>query len=283
MTNKFFQIFAALYLLIACTNGSSKSKDLPQKIVSLTVASDEILYALLEEKGELNRIAALSSFSNDSKYSNIAEKSKKIKNKVGSQIESILQLKPDLIIAAKFTSPNLLTKLSQLKLNHLKLESFSNLGDIKKNINLIANATGTHSEATKLIESLETIKPIKFQKSPHVLNYNPSGYIMGQDTIITDLLKKMGIENVVKESGWPKITPEKISTLNPDYIIASGNVGDLDIVHKQLSAAPGWSSIPAVKYKKIILVPEKDLSSASHFIVNAYSLIKSSIISDMKK
>ena len=136
------------------------SQKRPMKIVSLTVGTDEILYDLLAERDETKRISGLSSFSIDARYSNIADKASSFK-RVGSQIESLMVLQPDLIIVAAYTNPNFLNKLDELKLPFLKLESFKSISDIKNNINSIAGRIGAMNEAKSIINSLDRIKVIK--------------------------------------------------------------------------------------------------------------------------
>lgn len=244
------------------------------KIVSLTVGTDEILYDLLAERDETKRISGLSSFSIDARYSNIADKVSSFK-RVGSQIESLMVLQPDLIIVAAYTNPNFLNKLDELKLPFLKLESFKSISDIKNNINSIAGRIGAMNEAKSIINSLDRIKVIKSSKKKiKIINYNHSGFLMGKDTIFTDLIEKLGFENVITSKGWPKISAEKILTLNPDFIITSGNVGDRKNILDQLNKKSGWRNLTAVKKGQVIIVSGKDLSSTSHYLVKAYEQIK---------
>ena len=94
----------------------------PEKIVSLTVGSDEILLELLNTDYERQRISALSSLADDPVYSESIEMAKKVRGRVGAQIESVVNLKPDLVICAQYTNPDTLAKLKELKVPHLRLK-----------------------------------------------------------------------------------------------------------------------------------------------------------------
>lgn len=71
----------------------------PERIVSLTISTDEILLELVA----VERIAALTYLVDDPGISNAVEKSKKVSARLdGNSAEAILALKPDLVIVADF-------------------------------------------------------------------------------------------------------------------------------------------------------------------------------------
>ena len=155
-------------------------------------------------------------------------------------------------------------------MNHIKLSKFSSIEDIQENIKKIAKAIGTEKQATPLLKQLNTIEVIKGYENSTMINYNKSGYIMGKNTIIDDLLKKSGLKNAVTAKGWPKISAEKLISLKPDYIVSAGPEQDRQRVFNDLSKLQGWSQMESLKNKKIIMIESRYLASTSHYVVNAY-------------
>jgi iron complex transport system substrate-binding protein len=260
--------FLSMIFLGLCFNQDALAK--VKRIVSLTVGSDEIVYDLLEKSSELHRIAALSTLADNPSFSNISKKAKNIKNRAGAQIESVISLRPDLIIVAAYTNPSFLNKLNELKLNHIKLSRFSSLNDIKLNIRAIAKAIGSEKHADFLTSKLEQIKKIDGFSKKSVINFNKSGFIMGKDTIIDDLLSKSGLINAVTATGWPKISAENLISLNPDYIISTGQPEEIEAVQREISKRQGWSQMKALENAQIILIEQKHLAATSHYITEAY-------------
>jgi len=72
----------------------------PQRIVSLTLAADEILLALTPPE----RITALTYLADDPTYSNVRAEAHAIPHKVKANAEQVLALQPDLIIVSAHTN-----------------------------------------------------------------------------------------------------------------------------------------------------------------------------------
>ena len=71
----------------------------PQRIVSQTLGTDEILLAICPTE----RVVALSNLAEDGNYSNIVEEARQIPNRTTQGPEQILQFKPDLIFVASYS------------------------------------------------------------------------------------------------------------------------------------------------------------------------------------
>lgn len=277
----------------------------PKRVVSLTVGSDEIVYDMLEMAGKKDKIAGLSSFANNRQFSNLDPAKISGFSFVGSHLESIVKLQPDLVIVASYTSPDFLEKLEKLKIPTIKLDRFSSLSDIKENIHLIGKRLGTAKEAKSLAAKIDLIKAInlnayrKEKRSestskvnlakdpssvPSFMNaplkfaiYSPSGYIMGENTLISDILRKMGFKNTVDISGWPKLSDEAISKLTPDFIVTSGEIHEKEKIMGAMLKHPGWKNVSAVKEKKVAFVPNRLLSATSHYTYETYLHLKNAL------
>jgi iron complex transport system substrate-binding protein len=244
----------------------------PQRIASGTVGTDEILLQLL--KGDEQRLIAVSTFAVDPRYSFIEKLPRSVKGRVGENIESLLLLKPDLVIIASYTSADVTEQLKAAKVNVQVQKSFGSLKDIEANILELGKLTGKDKEAEVLVASMETTvdKAIanqpKCKQRPKVLQYASSDILPGRDTIIDDIMERAGFHNVLRDievKGWAPISSEVIVQQKPDFIIASAveapNKGAL--IEKMMHSA-AWQKLDAVKKGRVILVPDRLLYTVSH-------------------
>ncbi len=100
----------------------------PQRIVSLTLATDEILLAICPPK----RIAAISTMATDSNYSNVVIESKQILAKTTNNTEYILGFKPDLVFVASYSQAEMVELLQKTDTSVFRFTNFSSIADIKK-------------------------------------------------------------------------------------------------------------------------------------------------------
>ena len=69
-----------------------KNEILPHRVVSMSLASDEILLDIMPACGGYDRIVALSTFSDQPQSSNVTETAKIIRGRVQSELETIINL-----------------------------------------------------------------------------------------------------------------------------------------------------------------------------------------------
>lgn len=267
--NKRFLNIAALSLIFSANLSAAP---LPQRIASGTVGTDETLLELL--KGEEQRIVALSTFADNPKYSFIQEIPKSVKARVGDNIESLLVLKPDLVILASYSSPEIIEQLKSAKVNVKVQKAFGGIQDIETNIKELGSFVGKEKEAEALVSSMEKkigdalAKQPKCKKRPSLIQYATNYVIPGTETIIDDIAERAGFHNVLRDinfKGWSPISPEVLVQLKPDFIIASAaDAPTKEGIQKLLLSSAGWQKLDAVKHARIILVPDRLLYTVSY-------------------
>jgi iron complex transport system substrate-binding protein len=104
-----------------------------QRIISLSLASDEILLDLLTACKATNRLIALSTFADKSDYSHVADRTSVVKHRVHSEPESIISLTPDLVIAASYNRLEVIDVLKRRGIPTLMLADFASHKDIHTN------------------------------------------------------------------------------------------------------------------------------------------------------
>ena len=102
-----------LYTLTDATGTAVAFMHKPQRIVSLSISTDEILLDLVAAK----RIVALTTYVDDVGISNAVVKAKAVQGRVqpGSNPEGILALKADVILLPDFTNADTIQSLRELQ------------------------------------------------------------------------------------------------------------------------------------------------------------------------
>ena len=248
----------------------------PQKIASLSLASDEILFELLKKSGSLHRLAAVSSVAHDKRYSFIAD-DVKAQNllQINAHIEAIVALKADWVVAASFNNPKFLQVLQRTQIPYVTLTEFKNLEDIVRHMRSLARLISHPHLAEELLKELISWEPFT-KKKETLLFYDSYGYVLGSETLFDDMIKRSGFQNAVSRKGWWKISRESLLHLKPDFIIAACEKPQA--VLKTLRKKVGWKHFEAVKKAKLICIPQRALYSTSFHILKAYHQLKKSYL-----
>lgn len=240
-------------------------------VASCTLASDEILVTLLQKKGQLRRLVALSTLADAPAMSNVpVELAKQIPARCGGAVEPLLKSRASLIILATYNRPELIRRLEQAGATTFVLANFNALADIEQHILELGHLLGLQAEAQELQQEFR--KKRQSLSAPRhrlsVLEFFPDGTVSGGNTLFSDLVWAAGGKNAAASlSGWPKVGPETILKMAPDLMVAAGD--DETQVLNQIRATPGWKDLRAAKLGHLLVLPARTLGSASHFALGA--------------
>ncbi len=262
-------LFAALLLALAAAPVVCLAKPpCPESIISLTLASDEILVDTVRDR---KKIAALTYFSTDPLISNVAEKAREIPQ-VQANLEQVIAKSPDLVIVAGHTNPNIRTHLEVAGIKVLVLHEIVSLESIKKNIELVGGAVCEEAAAKNLVKKMEKeigdarTKIPPHAKAPTVLFYGAPGFTVGKHSTINDIIESAGAINLPARlglTGYSNISTEYVIQNNPDLVLTSSyNPSHPDFVGQMFKNS-------AFRDKKIIVVAGKHLDAASHYAARA--------------
>ena len=242
----------------------------PKSVISLTLASDEILVDIVDDR---KKISALTYFSTDPLISNIVEKAQGIPQ-VRANLEQVIAKSPDLVILASHTNPNIRAHLEAAGIKVLVLREIVSLESIKKNIKMVGKAVCEEAAAKSLVGGMEKqiadarAKIPPDAKTPTVLFYGAPGFTVGKRTTINDIIESSGAINLPARlglSGYSNISTEYVIQNNPDLVLTSSyNPSHPDFVGQMFQNS-------AFRDKKIIVVAGKHLDAASHYAALAIS------------
>jgi len=200
----------------------------PQRIVSLAPSNTEILFAL----GLGDKVVG------DTEYCNYPEAAK-TKPKVGGfstvDVEKVVSLRPDLVLATQIHSKTIIPALEKLGLTVVALTP-SSLTGVLDSVTLVGKITGQDKQASELVKDLSTrIKAIadKTQKlspaqRPRVfyVTWHDPLWTAGTGTLSNDVISQAGGQNIASDiSGDKTIDLETVINRDPEVIIVSVGMG----------------------------------------------------------
>ena len=276
-------------------------KQPPQRIVSVTLGTDEILSALLSSNSKttlpviknsheqgltLDNIVGVTRFVDEPASSSIPNFYPKTIKRVSGGIEEILALEPDLAFIAGYTRAETVRLLLGAGIPVVRLTHYDTFEQIKQNIKLVATVTGTREKAKVLLNALDsklkrTQDKILNRSRPRVLFYNLSGYTSGAGTRIDETISIAGGYNVLHDTGIEgdyKISDEMAIGLEPDIILLTGDItgnsGDGGISPaKMLASRPAWKNVPAVLKKRVYNLSGPWILSVSQYGWNGIEIL----------
>ncbi|QDU59760.1 corrinoid ABC transporter substrate-binding protein [Planctomycetes bacterium Pan216] len=247
----------------------------PQRIVSLMLATDEILLELVDHK----RITALTPIATTPSVSNCVAEAKGFPTVVGTSLERIISLRPDIVLAARFTEIPTVSTLKQAGITTFRFGRYETLADIRHNIKLLGVITDERERASEILhwmsDSLGVVAAAgsRAAAKPRVLLYR-GGFSAGAATLFDEMLTAAGGTNVAVEAGLVghgPISKELAIALDPEVIVMTNPYaeGDDPPIDPRSSVIddPSWQGVTAVRHRRVHLVPAPELGCISHHIV----------------
>ena len=270
-----------IYTLTDATGTKVSFTKKPERIVSLSISTDEILLDLVEPK----RIVALTKYVDDEGISNATEQAKAVKGRVqAGNPEAILALRPDLILIPDFSSADTIQSLREMQQPVYVYKTPSNLAGVRACIRELGQVVGEEAAAQLILQRMEArlallqqkMGPIPAAKQKWVIFMSDKGAYYSPEHSFNDICKHAQLVNALSQLHFAKpitVGQEEIVRLNPDAFILSGWVDSTDqepdaLVHNLLQD-PSYASVKAVKNKAIYALPAKHLLCLSQHIVEA--------------
>ncbi|MFZ2170882.1 MAG: cobalamin-binding protein [Methylococcaceae bacterium] len=273
------------------TDGTGREVTLeaaPARIVSLSPSNTEILFAV----GAGSLVVA------DTTYCDFPIEAQKLP-KIGGfsaesiSIETILSLKPDLVLANGSGQEAVITALEQAKVKVVAV-SAATFEDVYANIEMIGKVTGHNAEAAGVLDNMKAsvasvaqkIASIPQDKRPTVFweVWDEPLMTAGPGTFTGQMIEMAGGVNLFAElsEDYPQVSAEEVIKRNPAFILGPDSHGD-KLTVEQLAARPGWEQIAAVKENKIFLIDGDTSSRPGPRLADALEAIAKSLYPDLFK
>jgi len=202
-------------------------EEIPQRIISLAPSNTEVLFAL----GLGDKVVGVTEFCN---YPPEALEMEKIGGFTTPDIEKIIALQPDLILAGSIHAAEVIPALENIGLTVFALAP-ENLDGILEDIRMVGKITGEEDEASKLVAQMETRIEAITDKTNNLENRPMVFYItwhdplwsVGSGVTIQELIEKAGGVNIFQDiTGHKMVNLEEVIARNPEIIIACTGHGE---------------------------------------------------------
>ena len=234
-----------------------------EKIATLWYANNQIVLML----GGADKIVATTDLIKNNKwFAHIYPRISSIPNGVNGkdlQVEELVKLSPDIVIAADKKNKEELTKNGFTVL----YPSFTNHADMKKSVSIMAEAIGGNApkiaqkfneyfdgNLKRVLSKTDKIAASDRPKVLHIADGKNLFKVDGTNTIIDEWIRVAGGQNAVQKAGnMLEINAEEIPNMNPDVIII-GRAKAPEIL-KKIYENPIYADTNAVKNKRVYVNP----------------------------
>ncbi|MGM0500242.1 MAG: ABC transporter substrate-binding protein [Bacillota bacterium] len=259
-----------------------------QRIISLAPAITEIIYALgLEDK-----LVAVSSACD---YPEEALNKEDVGRIDEPNIEKIISLEPDLVIAESVSKIEILNRLTELGIKNIgfKPGSINDTIEMIKDISYLSSAQSAGTELTaemeKEYQSLKKLVAKKLENNDRKRVFyeiwSDPLYTAGSGTFIDSLIDAAGGYNVGREAqgSWPTYNMESLIAADPEVYISSQHSSLEDLTLESLREKKILREISAFKNDRLYLVNQDLVNRPSPRIIEGYKELIKAIFPELKE
>ncbi|MBI4302803.1 MAG: ABC transporter substrate-binding protein [Chloroflexi bacterium] len=205
-----------------------KLDTIPQRIISLAPSNTEILFAL----GLGDKVVGVTPYDD---FPAEAKQKESVGGYSTPDMEKVVALKPDLIVAATIHEKKVVPELERRNIPVVVL-SPQNMSEIMQGIMLLGKLTGTDGEARKLVNNMQArinkvskltqgLSPEKRPRVFYVLWHDPLR-TTGKDTFHDELISLAGGVNIFNDvDRYNLVNLEVVLERNPQIILADTGHG----------------------------------------------------------
>ncbi|MCL6459226.1 MAG: ABC transporter substrate-binding protein [Gorillibacterium sp.] len=252
----------------------------PVRIVTLAPSETEIAFAL----GAGDMVFGVDTYSD---YPEAAATKAKIGD-MTTNLEAVIALKPDLVLAQSGLQLETVQKLRDLNIKVYATDPksidqvISKIEAVGQILNVQANAKQV---TDKMIADRDRIVALvkDAPKKKVFLEFSP-GWSVGKGEFLDELLTLAGGTNVAGEqAGWFEINPEQIIKADPAIIIYGKDALMGNAIYDEIMKRPGFDAITAVKNKEIYPVDSNLVSRVGPRLTDGLLEIAKAIHPDLVK
>ena len=254
----------------------------PVRIVSQTLATDEILLSLVDK----SRMIAVTTFAVDNQISNVADQAAAVPHKLTQNVETIISLRPDLVIVANWSDPAPVKQMRDAGVAVYLMASGVSVSSIEEKIEKLAMMTDEQGRGRQIVTEMEKrlgavsekVSRLSPEKRARVMDYATWGSAQGRGSSWDEIVRRAGLVDAVAglapdEWGQVPLSKEKVLQIDPDLLVLPGWVygdpGGASAFLSRFTQDPAFHGLAAVRNGKVLMMPEKLKSTTSQYIASA--------------
>ena len=193
-------------------------------------------------------------------------------------IEKVISLDPDLVIASALWTEDIQAKFAEAGIEVLVLEDSAKVENVYAMITTVATNLGKEEEAAALVDSMkadlteiaDAVNGLEAKSVYYVVGYGESGdYTATGDTFIGDMLTLAGGDNIAKDvSGW-SYSLETLIEKDPEIILIG------EFAYNDFLASENYQELSAVKNNQVYAIDNNLLDRQSNRSIEGIRFIAS--------
>ena len=193
------------------------------RFASINLCTDQLLVTLADP----DQILGLSPYARDPARSWDAARAAQFA-KLSGEAEDVLVLKPDAVVAGRFTKRATRELLKDKGMRVVEFNPARSLDDVKSQLRqmgaLVGHPDRADAEIAKLDAAIARARAVAVRKPYRVLAVSRRGWVSGGDNLNTSLLSAVGLSNAggelgLKAGGYASL--EAIITVRPDFLLVT--------------------------------------------------------------
>lgn len=268
--------------------GEVKLDEKPTKIISLSPNMTEVLFAV----GAGENVVGVTKFAD---YPKEATEVEVIGSITEPNIEKIITMEPDVVIAS---SVNKMETIERLKELDVKVAGFSanSVDKAIENIKTIAKLTGNQEKGEEIVtEMYIKIGEITNLVEDHLENnekpkvfyeiWNDPLYTAGKNNFIDDLINMAGGINIgrLAEGQWPQYNLEKLLVEDPEVYISTPHSAEMKVSKEKIKSREQYQSISAIKNDRVYVIDQDILNRPSPRLVKGLTLMTKAVFPELSE
>ncbi len=213
--------FLTLLSVLALFAGPVRAGEkVPARVVSINLCAD-VLALELADPGTVKSVFRVAADPADSPVADIAA-TLPLNN---AAAEEILAMRPDLVLAHRYSSPFTLALLARAHVPVVEVKDAAGFDDIRDNVRTVAAALGRPERGEAWIARFDAALAASRRPAPaqpiRAVIYQDLGGAAASGTILGALLDHAGFENVVEANasgGFVNLSIEELIARRPDFV-----------------------------------------------------------------
>lgn len=220
------------------------------RIVSTSTIADQVLVEIIDPR----RLLAVSGHTLRTQSDPVYDT--KIGVERARDIETIIELRPDIVFINNFVDRRYVERFKEARLNVFDLGEMRGLQTLPKNIRQLATVVGAPGRGEQLLNELlrslsgvaADIPEEQKRRGLYVGIYGDRLFGGAEGTSFHDVLTTAGLIDVAAEAGhrgWPTYTSEELLTLDPPWIVTNSGT------EQALCRHPGLDALTACRSQQV--------------------------------
>jgi len=251
-----------------------------QRVVSLAPNNTEILFELgLEEE-----IVGVTQFCD---YPQQALETNDVGTITEPNLEQIIELEPDLVVAAGINPMDVVERLEELEITVVGFEPES-ITEVFTTIDDLAQLTGQQQKAEIILNDLSERKDQIVETVAAEVEQRPTVFYeiwkeplttAGGGTFINDIIELAGGVNIAADAGeeWPQFSFEVLLAEDPDIYLSSEHSWENEVTKDSVLNRDNYDNLTAIQEERVAVLNQDLLSRGGPRIITGLEKVAEAI------